>query len=421
MLLTAVTRRGEVVLRFLGTAALLTPPLDFEAVRQGAGLEEEQALDALEVALAHRWLRSSEGGGYRFGHDLLRRAVEAQLTPERARRLHLRLAAHLEHAGTSPAALAHHLEQGGERARAYPLWRAAAEQADVVWAHHEALKFLSHALACTDDVEQRTDLHLERGRHARFLNALTTWEAELDQAAALLHPMPGQPGGQRWAIQRTHLLWHRGERAAALAFSTPWLEPRASEEGVTLLHDRAWILLELGRPAEAQSALQAAQTALPDLSARLRANLLNTQASVCYELQDVPGGLACAQEAIALFRDLGNRPGMASALTTLACLHYLQQDALAERNALVWGLECAREAGHLHLQRSLLNLLALFCLRQAEGMEGLSYATEGLELCEDLQDSRGAAQFSEYLHALSGLRHAAGKGLEELGTAEPRV
>ena len=283
----AIERHGAAPLRWLETASLLTPPFDFDAVWDGSGLEESAALSVLDLALKHRWIIAEETTGYRLGHDLLRHALQSQLRPERAIRVHRKLARHLAASGGHVAELARHLEAAGERDSAYPQWREAARQAARQWAHSEALAFLERALACTAEPLPRLEAQFQRCVHHKALNDLNGWSQELDSVESLLHNQTDRPEFQPHAAeavlkcvrQRAHLLMRAGRVDEALTLSEGWTAGDLNEERVALLHDRGAILQSLGRPEEAVNLLQSLLARLGPEQEKAKANLHNALAS----------------------------------------------------------------------------------------------------------------------------------------------
>jgi DNA-binding SARP family transcriptional activator len=91
-----------------------------------------EVLQAGPIALATWWGELEESQvvrGEGFAHDLLDETVSATTPAAVAGLLHRRAAAALEARGAPPALVALHWSEGGEPARAVPLWRRAAEAA----------------------------------------------------------------------------------------------------------------------------------------------------------------------------------------------------------------------------------------------------------------------------------------------------
>ena len=86
-----------------------------------------------------------------FSHDKIRDVAYAELSPIKQGYWHLRIAQALEEifaADLDPvsAQLAAHYEQAGETVRAIPFYQRAAEVAQRVYAHEEAIGLLRHGL-----------------------------------------------------------------------------------------------------------------------------------------------------------------------------------------------------------------------------------------------------------------------------------
>jgi DNA-binding SARP family transcriptional activator len=126
-------------------------------------LRELQRLDL--VRESRRW-PSAE---YRFKHALIQEAAYATLTAEHRRELHRRTASALEEAPAADiperfAVLAHHFERAEDAPRAATYHRLAAEGAERMFAHAEAVRHYTSALRLTgDDADDALHIRLRRG------------------------------------------------------------------------------------------------------------------------------------------------------------------------------------------------------------------------------------------------------------------
>ncbi len=403
-----VRQAGRPLLRWMETAALLTAPFDFEAAMQGACLSEDQALSALDQALTHRWVVAAGPSGYRLSHDLLRHALQAQLSPARARVVHRRLAAHLDRPGSDPGQVAHHLECAGAHHQAYPFWMAAASNAAALWAHSEALEMLTHALACQNDPQEQAALRLQRCTHLKALNDLAAWGEELDRLEILLGEMKTSDVRDAHELayirQRTHLLWRTGEFTQALAFSQPWTHGTASEERVALLHDRAMLLYQVDRTQEAVELLNMALGQLGPGSQRIAANLHNALTLCALDLEQNERGLDHALQAVQLFDELDLKDGLASAHGNQALAFAALGDRTAQRQSLERAFRYATESQNVFLERQCLEALCDVMAEDNDWAAGLALATHGLELCESALDERGSDQFQLWIQTFKNLR-----------------
>ena len=188
-----LTRLGEPTVDALRTAAALGKHFRFGELAAVSAANDDELLDALDEASAAQLVRATSDGArgasgtgdtFAFTHDKIREVLYEELNPIRRRRLHQRIGDALEaHQGTVPAAatvideraqdLAHHFTLAGDLAKSLAYSRRAARNAERVFAHDEALKFLeqareaAEALGRGDDLaeidEQIGDTHHMRG------------------------------------------------------------------------------------------------------------------------------------------------------------------------------------------------------------------------------------------------------------------
>jgi DNA-binding SARP family transcriptional activator len=181
---TAVLQRaerlGSATHRLLETAALTEDGFRLEDIQPATALSQWEALEALERAQGAHLIQALETG-YGFAHDLTRQALQNTLGAERRRLIHSQLAQSLERADAAPARIAAHLEGAGKPAQAVA-WRVrAAEAAERVYAHDQALKQYDIALN-----HQPPDTPALEILHARLgiweqLGRTGAWQADLER------------------------------------------------------------------------------------------------------------------------------------------------------------------------------------------------------------------------------------------------
>ena len=138
LILRRIKKLDSATRRLLEAACLTTDGFDLETLRGATALSEWEGLEALEDAISTRLLERF-GEGYRFTHDLMRSILEENLSLERQKLLHRKLAISLEKQTSASAQIAHHLEQAGQSQQAI-VWRIkAAREAVIVYANQDAL------------------------------------------------------------------------------------------------------------------------------------------------------------------------------------------------------------------------------------------------------------------------------------------
>jgi class 3 adenylate cyclase/tetratricopeptide (TPR) repeat protein len=181
-----LSRLSETARKFLGAACAFEGSFDFEVVVAVADLDEDDALDAVDEALAAQVLQSAGGTeAYVFTNGLLRQSLYADVSPTRQARLHRKVAEALEAAhGDRPTpaqageiASQYHRSRGREGAeRGVDHALTAAAHAEANGAHEEAAHFLRMALDLAPEGDARRLRLL--GRLAMAL----TWALRFDEA-----------------------------------------------------------------------------------------------------------------------------------------------------------------------------------------------------------------------------------------------
>jgi predicted ATPase len=168
-----LARLGPETTELLKVAAVAGSDFELGTLRRASGLDEGALLDAVDEAVQSGLLveAPARGLGYRFAHELVRRALSDRLAAPRRAALHLRVAEALEAeprlGSQNLADLAHHFAKaaplgGAERATEYNL--RAAEAATAALAFDEAIGSLRVALELgIADVRERACVTLELG------------------------------------------------------------------------------------------------------------------------------------------------------------------------------------------------------------------------------------------------------------------
>jgi class 3 adenylate cyclase len=120
-----------------------------------------------------------------FKHGLIREVAYATLPKAVRRERHGIVARFIENAAGDPAAyaaiLAHHWREAGDCARAADYLLIAAQQANIGWAHHEAVKLCNQALEL---IPEGDEVRRRRARLRRGMAVQAGWHASVDLAAS---------------------------------------------------------------------------------------------------------------------------------------------------------------------------------------------------------------------------------------------
>jgi class 3 adenylate cyclase/tetratricopeptide (TPR) repeat protein len=181
-----LARLSDTARKFLGAACAFEGSFDFEVVLVVADLDEDDALDAVDEALAAQVLQSAGGTeAYVFTNGLLRQFLYADVSPTRQARLHRKVAEALEAAyGDQPTpaqsgeiASQYHRSRGrGGEERGVDHALTAAAHAETNGAHEEAARFLRMALELSPEDDPR------RLRILGRLGMALTWALRFDEA-----------------------------------------------------------------------------------------------------------------------------------------------------------------------------------------------------------------------------------------------
>jgi DNA-binding CsgD family transcriptional regulator/tetratricopeptide (TPR) repeat protein len=290
-----------------------------------------------------------DAGGWRFRHELARRAVEEVLAPAAAARLHARaLAALVARGGRDDRRLAHHAAGSGNAAAVLLHAPAAAARAARLGAHLEAAEHLRLALWYAGDDGQRASLLTALSYECYLTDQLVEAHAARCSAMEL-----AEQAGDTLALG-AHLRW---------------------------LSRLSWFL---GRNADSEQLGQRAVATLEPLGdGHELAMALSNLALLRMLAGDLAGTVRWGERAIELARRIGDREAEIHALNNVGTAMATDDDSPEGQRLLARSLELAlADDAHEHAARAWTNLgsVAVIHHRHADAdrllRSGLAYADE---------------------------------------------
>lgn len=372
--------------RLLEAASLAEPPFTLEQVAPATALSEWLALEALERAVG-AGLLSAASGGYRFGHEVLRRAVADGLSAERRALIERRLAWALERTRGSPSLIAAHFERAGRRGDAFRWHRRAAEEAAALYVPGIAVEHLERAAELAEHDRDRAEVGLAL---AGLLDRTVDTRARvavLERAREAAERVGDDALRARVAIARVGLALDTGEVDTARSVGED-ARPLAERAGLTgELHlALARAHLKRGDATAARAELDAGIAVVPAGPNELRGRYHLEGYVNCAHLHgDLAAAFEHVESALAAFEAIGHRELLAEALNFQGIFL-----AFAGRHdegvaRLEEGLAIAREVGHVAVQRrALLNLVKLHT-DVADAAAAAPLVEEGLALAHDFE------------------------------------
>jgi len=231
----------EAILRRVGTlpdsaqsllrlAAVLGQRFSFDAIREFAGLSDEQVLAALRSLVdEHLVHEDAATGGLRFHHALTRDAVYGRMLVGERRLLHARAAAALEalHADRldqHAAELAFHCALAGDEQRMRSFALRAGAHAERLGAMADAWHHYDAALSATSLPGERAAVLAKLGRVDFALGEIARSIGELEEAAALYATAAEPHARARVLLDLSNSVLMNGDRARALELRMTVLE-----------------------------------------------------------------------------------------------------------------------------------------------------------------------------------------------------
>jgi DNA-binding SARP family transcriptional activator/predicted ATPase len=382
LLRTRLTGVDEVGRQLLQTAAIIGRSFDLDTVREVSGRGEEETINAIEHLRQQRLIRETpraELPAYDFAHDKLRAYIYDEIGLARRRLLHQRVAQALIARGRKQrdlrslsAQIALHWQAAGQLAEASEYFYLAGGQAQLVYAHAEAL--------------------------AHYHAALAAGHAD----PALLHETSGD----------VHTL--RGEYRSALgSYETAATLVISDQERLGRLeHKIGAVYQRQGEYDLAEQHLVAAQTAWGDTGGRAAlARLYIDRALVAHQRGNTDRAQALAEQALALAELVAEPMALAQAHNLLGVLARRRGDLTAAERQFQHSLKLAQACHDQVAQVAALNNLALVHEEEEKIDRALELTAQALALCTTYGDRHRAAALHNHL---ADLLHAANRSDEAM-------
>lgn len=404
----AVQRRvehlSEPARRSLTLAAVAGRRFDLRLLQEILAVDDDQLLQAMKELIAAQLVAEESSEQFAFRHALTREAVYAILLRLERKRHHFLIAETLERAspealGARVADLAYHFYEAEEWAKATEYSRRAGDRAQTVYAPREAVEHFTRALEASRRlfIAPAQSLLRARGQAFEMLGdferALADYQMALETAQS-----SRQATGEWQALMDLGFIWASRKYDAmgdyflrALALAREMGDPATLAHTLNRLGN--WHL-NLDRPLEAlahhQEALGIFQRANDD---RGLAETLDLLGMASYVSGDLFQGTANFERAVALFRGLDARAGLASSLATMILRGATYQSetlvapaTLAE--AAMEGqaaLKVAREIAWRPGEAYALWVLSICMGAQAEYGRALELATTSAQVAEEIE------------------------------------
>ena len=411
--LERVDRLGPAARRLLETAALTSDGFTLEEIQPATALSEWEGLEGLERAVSAQVLTRFDPG-YRFGHDLIRKALQDELMPERRRLIHLKLAGSLEALTGQPARIAWHLEQAGKPLSAVP-WRVkAAEAAQRLFAYQEALDQLDQAILDSTDPHQIIDLRKKAFRMYEFLAWPDRWQADLVALDAVVNPLKDLSLKVDAELEWVHfLIWHTRDAEALQRADWVLQQPNLTVmQCAWALEYRAHTLASLGRLDESDAARQEVIERLEGAPSQLRGRAMYGRLMNAYKRGDYLSALQWAARCREEFLASGASTHLINVYTMEGVLTAISGDASGAIRLLEQARDEARRIGQrTHQLAALFNLFELH-MEAGNLTEARAALSEAAEARPVFFEPFEEAAFVRYQSQLTWFTGELGRGLD---------
>lgn len=319
--------------RLLTLAAVVGRRFDFDLLQRLTGHDETTLLELIKSLIAAQLVVEESAETFAFRHALTREALYSGLLARERRALHGVIAEALEavvvERGTEArdvwvADLAYHFSAAEVWHKTLEYAQQAAERARCLYAPRAGIEHMSRAINAARNLGEQVSPSLYRGRGqayetlGEFERARDDYEAALERAQA-----SGERAVECQVLLDLGFLWAARDYVQMGAYRRRALDlARTLDDPIMLGHSLNrvgnWYLF-VEQPREAlryhHEALELFRVADDRRGQAMTYDLLGATNTLG---GDIPAGVAHYEQAIALFRELGDRQGLSSSLATFS-------------------------------------------------------------------------------------------------------
>jgi DNA-binding SARP family transcriptional activator len=396
----------------VGQAAVIGRAFEYDLLAAISGMNEKRLVAALDELWHRRIIREHGGAEYDFSHDKLREVAYSDLSQARRRLLHRHVAQALEmlHASqieTYSGKIAAHYERAQMPREAIPHYHRAAQAAQQLHAHDEAIQHLRRGLDLlaalpvgapvswwqTMEGELQESLGDLLHFTAHYEAAQAAYEAALRALSARGEPLP-VTGCRLWRKAGSACLAQHHYEEALHSFDRAQgcLGEKTEAHGVSwwrewieLQRERKYVYYWLNRSADIANILAESQPVLvqygtPEQRARFFDPSLFLRRDRFAVSEEV---LAHTRQWFAANLDTGN-PDHIPSLHFMMGFVLLWYGALGEAEAeMRAALAMTVETGDVNLRARCLTYLAVLCRKQERVAEVAELAAESVSAAEE--------------------------------------
>lgn len=412
------------------------------------GGDEDALVRGLDELWQRRLIREQDTRAYDFSHDKLREAVYAQLTPARRRRLHRLVAQALEQIDATnldavAGQIAAHYEEAGLPHPAVAYYTRAAEVAQRIYAHTDAVAYLTKSLALLqqlpatpDRLHEELRLHFVLAGSQTLLHGVSAPEvAEVYRRASILSDQVGDDlfrlrgllGMEVSAMTSGQVHEARSLGEQALNFAQRLENPLALDMaqtvlGITIIQSGDWQasrrLLEETLTFQDEELDPAWRLIWPH-----HVGLANHRhlAMALWHLGYPDQALQLIEAAVVQATEIAHLYSLAASLNWSAWIHQLRREPAAVLARAEQGLTLAHEHGFPYWHYRFMVLKGWAWVQQGRVAEGIACLEDGLSARQTMDAYLHDPPFKALLAESYGLAGIPAQGLVVLDEALRQV
>ncbi len=371
--------------KILETAVVIGRDVEFKLLKQITGMNEGQLYDILDKLMNIDLIKETiKNEKYFFTEDILREVIYNNIPKGKRIELHLKIAnifeEHYQDNQFYNEILAYHYFNAGDKEKIKEYALKAAENAENIYAHNEALKFYNWALSANLKDEEKIEILRKAGNVARLKGDLKLALSYIEEAVTLSQGI--EKGKSYYYLGDVYT--DLGDYEMSVKY---FLKARnllkSMDEKYFIDIDLAFAYVQLGKTQSAlKKIIKARNNIDKNKYPKQYAKALNVNAIILMDLGNLDNAKELYKESLKLREKIGDRIGVGSVCLNISSILRDEGKYKEAEEYLKKALDIYIETGFKEGEASALNNLGVNYLRINDIKKAEEYFTRTLRIAK---------------------------------------
>ncbi len=463
-----VDRLDRETRKILQVGSVIGEKVPFPILLETSGMDELDMLDHIDILQESRlWIEDPDEERLDFTHELVRNSVYQDIPEPVKLSLHEKVAGKIEsiyeeRLNEFYSDLGYHYKKADISMSSFKYYLKAAEEAENVYAHENAIDFYDEALDIAPDEEDRLNALEGLSDVNRVLGEYETARGYLEEGLEITESIETKQRlyrklGKTWERQSQY------DKGLEMIERGLNLSNKRNLERSRLLSNRGWMMMRMREYEEAVEAIEEGKDIAEDLNdkrqiaqclhhlgsvlfyeakfdkaldnlsrslelreeteeERERAATLNNIGAIYGQLNELGKALEHHEKALEIRKRIGDKSGISGSLNNLGVIHFNRSEYEQAIDYFEESLELTRRIGDRSGVAFALNNIGMVSLERGEPEEAAKRFKKSIEVCDEIDDKLTKAgslnNLGLYHHSMGELDQALDLLKDSLGIRE---